>query len=330
MQRFIACLTLCLWFAFGLCLVDSTLSWSQDSLPDQSGQPLSRGTAQTVGHIESKRLVECSGMDTSLTDADLLWAVNDGGNGPFLFALGRNGNDRGRIKVAGVVNRDWEGLATFMWHGNPMLLIADFGDNRQKQPTHTLIVLEEPRLSTQHPERSMPARVAWKIVFRYPDGRHDAEGVAVDQDAEEVLILTKRDTPPLLFALPLKPEPPGQTVTARMVAAIDCIPEPTVEDRRHPYGHVRSQPTGLDISSDGSRIVVLTYKHAYLFNRPPGTCLKSALQRQPVVIQLPLPQDCPELKQREAICFSRGDQSLLVTSEGKRARIVERILCPSD
>lgn len=326
MQRFMICLALC----FGLCLADLTFSWSQDGPSEPSGQPLSYGTAQTIGHIESERLVECSGMDTSLIDADLLWALNDGGNGPFLFALGRDGSDRGRIRVAGAANRDWEGLATFMWNGKPMLLIADFGDNRQRHPTHTLIVLEEPLLSTQHPERSSLARVAWKIVFRYPDGRHDAEGVAVDQDAGEVLVLTKRDTPPLLFALPLKPEPPGQTVTARTVATIDRIPDPTVEDRRHPYGHVRSRPTGLDISSDGSRIAVLTYKHAYLFNRPTGTCLRSALQRKPVVIELPLPQDCPELRQREAICFSRDDRSLLVTSEGKGARIVERILYPSD
>ena len=326
MQRFMICLALC----FGLCLADLTFSWSQAGPSGQSRQALFYGTAQTIGHIESEQLVECSGMDTSLIDADLLWAVNDGGNGPFLFALGRDGRSRGRIKISGATNRDWEGLATFMWHGKPMLLIADFGDNRQRHPTHTLIVLEEPRLSPQRQKRPMLAQTAWKIVFRYPDGRHDAEGVAVDQDAGEVLVLTKRDTPPLLFALPLKPDPPGQTVTARIVATIDCIPEPTAEDRRHPYGHVRSQPTGLDISSDGSRIVVLTYKHAYLFYRRPGTGLRSAFERQPVVIELPLPQNCPELRQREAICFSKDDRSLLVTSEGKRARIVERILSITD
>jgi len=326
MQRFMAWLILCL----GLLLADATLLWSQNGPSEPSGQPLSYGTVQTIGHIESEQLVECSGMDCSITDADLLWAVNDGGNGPFLFALGRDGRDRGRVKVVGATNRDWEGLATFIWHGRSMLLIADFGDNRLMHPIHTLVVLEEPRLSAASQDRPMLAQVAWKIDFRYPDGPHDAEGVAVDQDAGEVLVLTKRDTPPLLFALPLKPDPHVHPLTARRVAAVDFIPDPTAEDRRHPYGHVRSQPTGLDVSSDGSQAVVLTYKHAYLFKRGPGTCLKSAFKRQPVVIELPLPQDCPELRQREAICFSRDDRSLLVTSEGKGARIVERILSSND
>ncbi|WP_319526380.1 hypothetical protein [uncultured Desulfosarcina sp.] len=326
MQRFIVGLVL--WF--GICLAGSTFVWAKDGPSDRLRQPVSSGTARTIGHLESERLVECSGMDTSLTDPDLLWAVNDGGNGPFLFALGRDGRDRGCIKVAGAANRDWEDLAAFMWHGKPMLLIADFGDNRQIHATHTLVVLEEPRLSTENRDRPLLAKVAWKMDFRYPDGSHDAESVAVDQAAGEVLVLTKRDTPPLLFALPLEPPPPGRTVTARMVMAIDCIPEPTAEDRRHPYGHVRSQPTGLDISSDGSRIVVLTYKHAYLFHRRPGDGLRSALERQPVVIELPLPQHCPELKQREAICFSKDDRSLIITSEGKGARIVERIINPGD
>ena len=326
MQRFMVCFALC----FGLYLAGSTPLWSRGSPTRQARQLASCDIARTIGRIESKWLVECSGMDISMAERDLLWAVNDSGNGPFLFALGRDGRDRGRLRVTGAANRDWEGLATFIWQGKPMILIADCGDNRQRHPTYTLVVLDEPRLSTERVDDSILAQVAWKIDFRYPDGSHDAEGVAVDQEAKEVLILTKRDTPPRLFAVPLQPDPPGRTATARMVAAIDGIPEPTAEDRRHPYGRVRSRPTGLDISSDGLRIVVLTYKHAYLFYRRPGACWKSALERPPIVIELPLPQNCPELGQREAICFSRDDRSLLVTSEGKGARIVERILSSSD
>ena len=87
MQRFMICLALC----FGLCLAYATISWSQEGPSEKSRQTVSNRTARTIGHLESGRLVECSGMDTSLTDTDLLWAVNDGGNGPFLFALGRDG-----------------------------------------------------------------------------------------------------------------------------------------------------------------------------------------------------------------------------------------------
>ena len=71
------------------------------------------GAAQLVGRLEDDRLVECSGMDTSLAADNLFWAINDGGHDPFIYALGIDGRSRGRVLVVGAENRDWEGLDTF-------------------------------------------------------------------------------------------------------------------------------------------------------------------------------------------------------------------------
>ncbi len=281
------------------------------------------GAARMVGRIQSDRIVECSGMDTSLVHGDLLWAINDGGNGPFLYALGSDGRDRGRVRVAGAKNRDWEDLATFLWQDRPMVLIADCGDNRQRHASHTLYVVEEPRLSGERFDGSAVVEVAWRIEFSYPDRHHDAEGVAVEPLDNKIFVLTKRDDPPLLFALPLKPVPGGRQVMASLVAAVDRIPPPSTADRRHAYGALRSQPTALDLSADGLTMVVLTYKHAYLFNRRPGDAWATALGQQPVLIPLPLAQDHPHLGQREAICFSRDGRRLWVTSEGKGSGLFE-------
>ena len=96
-----------------------------------------------------------------------------------------------------------------------MILIADVGDNVQRHERHTLYVVEDSRLDGGRLQRSAVTIVAWRIDFSYSDHNHDAEGVAVDPLEKRVLILTKRNDPPLLFALPLKPDDTGQCMVAR-------------------------------------------------------------------------------------------------------------------
>jgi hypothetical protein len=277
--------------------------------------------ATLVGRLEDDRLVECSGMETSLISDNLLWAINDGGNGPFIYALGVDGQSRGRVLVAGAENRDWEGLDTFLWQGRPMILIADFGDNNQEQDTHTLYIIEEPRLYGERFGDSAAVQVAWHIVFSYPDRKHDAEGVAVDTAGGKVLVLTKRDNPPVLFELPLVPLSPDLPVVAYKIAEVRRIPPPSKQDLLQKYGKYRSQPTALDLSPDGLQAVVLTYKHAYLFNRRHSDSWAAVLSGHPILIPLPLPQERDDFHQREAICFAPDRQSLFVTSEGSGAGI---------
>ena len=41
------------------------------------------------------------------------WAVNDSGDEPRLYALRKDGRDRGTLRVRGATNTDWEDLAAF-------------------------------------------------------------------------------------------------------------------------------------------------------------------------------------------------------------------------
>ena len=132
--------------------------------------------------------------------------------------------------VEGSENLDWEGLDTFFWKGRPMILIADFGDNNEEHDTHTLFIIEEPRLYGERYGNSATVEVAWHIVFSYPDRKHDAEGVAVDAAGGKVLVLTKRDHPPLLFELPLIPLSRDHPVVAHKIAEVSRIPPPSKED----------------------------------------------------------------------------------------------------
>ncbi len=307
-----------------LCFVEigPGLSWADEERGVPRNVGSTPGRVQRTGKIESNRLVECSGIDMSLADDDLLWAINDGGNGPFLFALGRDGRDRGVIRISGATNRDWEDLSTFSWQGRSMILIADFGDNKRRHETHTLYFVLEPVIRGERTAGTAVTEPAWQIEFSYPDGAHDAEAVAVDALGKMVYILTKRDEPPILFVLPLDPSQDGRSVVARRVAFVNRIPPPTTEDRRFPYGRFRSQPTAMDLSDDGLSMVVLTYKHAYLLDRSPEEPWSDAAVRTPTEVSLPLPQIARDLKQREAVCFSKNNASLLVTSEGRGAGLI--------
>lgn len=279
------------------------------------------GEARPVGRLQDDRLLECSGMDASTAREGLFWAINDGGNGPYLYALGGGGESLGRVQVTGADNRDWEGIATFRWQGRSMILIADAGDNRRRRETYRLFILPEPPLRQGRLDPFATAAVSWRIRFRYPDRPHDAEGVAVDPAAGKVLLLTKRDIPPLLFELPLAPGNPDRLVTARKVASLGRIPQPSPMDLMHRYGLIQAQPTALDISFDGRRAVVLTYTHAYLFERGSRSSWGAAFSADPIRLPLPLPLNRSDLRQREAICFSPDDRAIFVTSEGEGAGI---------
>jgi hypothetical protein len=288
----------------------------------QSNTPnyrFSFGVAQFAGRIEDSRLVECSGMDASLTTSNLIWAINDSGDGPFIYALRYDGSSMGRLRVICANNRDWEGLDTFIWRNRPMILIADFGDNQEKHASHTLYIVEEPKCDDNGFTDDAVVEIAWRIEFSYPDRNHDAEGVAVDVESGKVLVLTKRDNPPVLYLLPLIPQ--KDHVVAEMITAVEHIPSPTAEDRRQKYGKYRSQPTALDISPNGRQAVLLTYKHAYLFTRQNSYSWAEAFSGRPITIPLPLPEDRLDLRQREAICFTPDGNSLMVTSEGRDAAI---------
>ena len=288
-------------------------------------KPVTRqaGVAIKTGNIASDLLLECSGIDVSMTRDDLLWAINDSGDGPYLYALGIDGRDRGRVKITGAINRDWEDLATFRWQGRSMILVADTGDNRERYGTYRIYIVEEPRLYGERFDPSSLANVVWALVFSYPDQSHDAEAVTVDPIGGQILVLTKRDNPRLLFSLPLKPTNTANSLVARRIAAMDQIPPPSADDLLYPYGKFRSQPTAMDLSQDGLKMMVLTYKHAYLFNRSAGDAWEAISSTPATEIPLPLPQVTRGFSQREAACFSWNADRLTITSEGQHAGIYQ-------
>jgi hypothetical protein len=77
----------------------------------------------------------------------------------------------------------------------------------------------------------------------------------------------------------------------------------------------------MDADATAGRVVILTYKDAYLYTTPEGPDWANVFQNPGRIIALPLPEKYPELRQREAICFSHTGDTIMVTSEGVGAGI---------
>lgn len=268
--------------------------------------------AQVSGVILDSRLSDLSGLAASHAHADTLWVLNDGGSGPNLYAIGTRGGLIATLRVAGVVNTDWEDLAAFDQGGRHYLLIADTGDNGGLRKTLQLHVIEEPRSLADG-----VLQPAWSIAFRWPDGARDCEAVAVDAARGEILLVSKRRRPPEVFVLPLRPST-GQLQVARLVGHLAGIPDPDPDTLRlDPHlARMRSQVTAADLSPDGRILAVLTYRDVLLYRRPGAPNWPGAFARKPQV------HGVPWLVQAEALGWSADGQALYATGEHSPAPLL--------
>ena len=266
------------------------------------------GVVTWAGELESEQLKEASGLAASRLNDDVLFAINDSGNEPRLFALGVNGQHLGAWAINYPSLHDFEDMASFELAGVPYLLIADTGDNLYWRPRVTLLILAEPDI-TQLSAASL-LEPAWSFQMKYPSGYRDVEAVAVDEKEERIYLVSKRRIPPEVFSLPLKPD--KKTLVAGRLASLPGIPRPDERDLREDRwnGKYRSSPTAMDIN--GRRALVVTYKDAYLFTRSIWGNWAGAFVNNPVRIPL------PDIYALESGAFSADGDVFYVLGERKK------------
>lgn len=266
---------------------------------DAAGSTAAYGPPQLLATITDKRLPETSGLVAGRCNPDCFWTVNDSGNKAHVFALHKQGNISGSFAVAGITNVDWEDLAAFTLKGEHYLLIPDIGDNAAVRPFCQMTVVREPELGDKTAHHVLP--IAWSFAFRYQDGARDCEAVAVDEQAGLIYLISKRDEPPRIYTLPLRP-PEQRLQQAQLQGTLPHIPRPTAADLEADpdNGKYRSQITAMDIDGQRQRLVLATYKHLYLFSTRGFDSWAAALQAQPLMIKRPL------LRQAETVCFDQA------------------------
>jgi hypothetical protein len=271
--------------------------------------------ASIAGVVLDGAIAEISGLATSRRADHRLWAINDSDNGNLLHQISTAGRLLGTWPVEGARNYDWEDLASYELDGEAWLLIADTGDNGGLREEIELIAVREPAADAA----PGPLPAAWRLRVRWPDGPRDCEAVAVDPVAREVLLIAKKRVPAQVFRVPLPTGAPADVaVRAEQIASIPGIPQPTEDDlRKAPAGaRFMSQITAADLSPDGLRLALLTYREAYLLQRAPGEAWLDALRRPPLRLRM------PPLLQAEAIAFDRAGRALYIGTERLPAPLI--------
>jgi hypothetical protein len=250
-------------------------------------------------------LDEISGMETRSTGG--FWVVEDSGNSSAVYAVGPNGEAVGAAHIVGQANRDWEDLSSYRdASGRRMLLIADTGDNDSEYAETFLVAVPEDRAEQGVRGGAVLAEHVWQL--RLSCGAVDIEAVAVHPTHREVYLLTKRESPPVLWAFSL-----DDGTEARRIGEV-AIPPATGAQRAADlvFGHTAHSPTAMDFTADGSALAVQTYTDAWRLSvGNDGVPITSLAVRMPV----------PKLEQTESACASE-DGGWWVTSEHVPAPLV--------
>jgi len=246
---------------------------------------------------------EDSGLAISRKFPDRLYHVNDSGDIGRFFVTDFAGRNTRVVHVKGFQPKDPEDLGFgACGPGVDCLFIGDIGDNSRKRGSIDLAIIEE--------RETFPPLVEpkYKVKVRYPDGAHDAEAFAVHPDGS-VFILTKGGIPQLYrLRQDQWMNDGGKAQVLERVAALD------LEKLGGPAAAMDGRlPTSMDISPDGKRVLVLTYRNVFeLFfdlsqPLPPLASWKAGLNFRRIDVEV--------LPQQEAIAYTPDGRSFIYDTE---------------
>ena len=251
------------------------------------------GPGYELCRLQNEAIDESSGVACSRRQPGFFWTHNDSGADARVYLFDSQGRDLGSCLLKDVVAFDWEDIFSFQEGGKSFLVLGDIGNNGRGAEIQVLHVIEEPAFDPERGVQTKEADVVQTIYYVYEDDHRDCEAIGLDPTTKTILMVSKeREKECFVYSLKW-PEPgPPKAIAARRIATL-------------PIPHV----TALDVSPDGRRAVVLTYRSAYEFVREESEEWSDAFSREPRKIIV------PERIQGESICFGVDGKTLYFTSE---------------
>ncbi|HEX6125223.1 MAG TPA: hypothetical protein VFZ23_07595 [Pyrinomonadaceae bacterium] len=263
-----------------------------------------------IGTIESKDIIESSGLAASPCQPNVLWTHNDAGDDAFIFALNLQGRHLGTWRVTNSNNVDWEDMAAYKDpSGTCYLYLGDIGNNKLDRSVLRVYRVKEPPVQPDGAKSSkkspLESDAAEFVAFKYSDTPHNAETLMAHPQTGDIYVLTKRlDGPSLVFKI----KPAFGSAEAVVGERIGEVSLPAV-----PNGLL----TGGVIAPDGKLVVVCDYSAGYELKLGTGANFDDVWKQKPI------PIDLGDRKQGEAVTFRADGTSIIATSEKRNAPLFE-------
>lgn len=179
------------------------------------------GYGVEAGEVENDYLYELSGIAVSRKNPGVIWAHNDAGDNPSVYAMDTEGEHLGEYRLSQAYNDDWEDMAVGPGPVNDVnyIYVGDVGDNWAWRSYVTIYRVPEPNVVPgPQPVYEILTDVD-TINLEYPDdpdgadGARDAEAIMVDPLTRDIYVLSKQDGS---FNLYRAPYPQSTTTTETM------------------------------------------------------------------------------------------------------------------
>ena len=212
-----------------------------------------------LGTLNPELFDEASGVAVSGRFPGRLYHINDSGSRGFnFFYTNLHGVDLGETQINDVKRdgKDVEDLT--LGPCTPVmtascLYIGNIGDNRRRRDNFDVVLVEEREVFEERTDFFK------HLKLRFPDGRHDAEGLAVHPSGDLYLLTRSWRVFPLIPAPARLYKMSKERVTAAADAEVQTLTFVGELDLPKLSGETfGSVATSFDIAPDGSKFLVLT------------------------------------------------------------------------
>ena len=237
-----------LWLLFACVNAEKLLP--EESFPEAVFSCPEFAASTALGTVQHGDLTEASGIGVDPL-SEIIWAHNDSGDFPRIFAFDATGTSIAEVEVPGAPFRDWEDMSIVRsGDTRSFVYVGDIGDNARERESITIIRFPVPSMGAT----SIDAFDVFHL--QYPDGPHDAEGLLVHPQTGELYIVTKPSQGGGALYRPSVPLEPGENIALAHVVDLD-LPSLVTEGA--------TLITGADFSPDGQTMAIRTYTDVYFF-----------------------------------------------------------------
>ena len=259
--------------------------------------------------IASEPIHEASGLEASRAYRGRLYHNNDSGDGLRFYITDMSGGGLQTVNLKGPKPTDMEELSLGPCGSRTCLYLGDVGDNAGARSEVSFTLLAEKKT---YAETETPLRV---VRARYPDGPRNVEAFALHPNGDLFVVTKPVDArvtnPGPASVYRLSANQLTQSDGVQVFAKLGELDLPRLLADLPFYGWI---PTGLDISRDGKRAVLLTYMAVVElgFDLADGVPAKLTAGDNVSVFR------APPLAQQEAITLLPDDSGFLYDSEAAR------------